>query len=111
VITKIESIKSKMAEQLYLLDVLRMWKEVQDQGIDPEEVKSFGFSPQLLTPRQRADRTRELNWQRRDKYVETRTENGRQLLCPKIYNMVIMRDGRQLPLNPMVSRPADFEQK
>lgn len=41
---KIADIQAKLGEQQLLLKTLDMWSDIQSQGIDPENVKSFGFS-------------------------------------------------------------------
>ena len=43
-------IKARRNEQARLYRILDLWAAVQAQGIEPEEVQSFGFDPKLLTP-------------------------------------------------------------
>lgn len=49
---KLSEIDAKVAEQARLLAQLKLWAQVQAQGVDIATVKSFGFNEKLLTPRQ-----------------------------------------------------------
>lgn len=42
--SKIADMQSKLNEQQLLLKTFDMWADVEAQGIDPENVKSLGFS-------------------------------------------------------------------
>jgi hypothetical protein len=45
---KLAEIKAKREEQDRLYRTLDLWAAVEAQGIEPEEVESFGYDPKLL---------------------------------------------------------------
>ncbi len=47
--TVVNRLESNAREQALLLDTLRMWNEVAEQGIDTDTVVSFTFREDLLT--------------------------------------------------------------
>jgi len=104
--TVTDSIRAKQQERDHLLTVLEMWEQVEAQGIDPEAVKSFTFDPSLLTPEQKRFRSREIAERRGDPFVGeiTMTDDGRRVASVKMFNVVRMRDGRRVVLEPMIDR-------
>lgn len=103
----IQGIEAKKAEQAQYLKVLKMWAKVEQQGICPSDVDTFGFSWQLMPETERkaqehksrmagleANYSNPFGWP---------VINGK---CQsKLYNYVKTKDGEIIPLNPMIERP------
>lgn len=90
----IERIKAREEERTYLLDQLASWAKAQDQGIDPDSVRGFGFDSRLLTEAQKRDFHRRFS-----AYIET-LPTGRTR--PVMFNCVWHHDGSQRRLDPML---------
>jgi len=108
----LDRLEAKNKEQAELLAVLRMWSKVQEQGIDPEEVQSFAFDPNLLTHQERQTcmrRNRLLGicgiGNNPYNFPIVTNEAGQQMIRPLKYNVVIMKDGSRKTLNPIVESP------
>jgi len=54
----IDRIQARLEEQKVLLRTLAMWGKVKEQGINPDDVKSFGFDPELMTVAERNEARR-----------------------------------------------------
>jgi hypothetical protein len=96
----IRSLQDKLDEQRKLLDELRMWGEVQAQGISPEDVAAFTLKeewiPKAEQERRRRNAVAGLRW-RPDPWV-----SGSRVLR---YNAVRLKDGSYKQLNPAIRRP------
>ena len=80
------------AERAYLLAVLNLWVQAETQGIDPETVKSFGFSLRFCkTERERREAR---TWK------PTRDDDGCAVVRSPVFNFVSHHDGTQTRLNP-----------
>jgi hypothetical protein len=91
-------IKARRDEQARLYRILDLWAAVQAQGTEPEEVRSFGFDPKLLTPT--LDRERRQGMARgHDPYVE-RLPTGQHR--PLIFNYVRLKAGGIRTLHPVL---------
>lgn len=86
ILAHIASVREKRKEQDALLADLLMQAEVMMQGIDPEQVKSYGYDPA------RDGRKRGFN-----------DPHGKRLRA--IYNFVTMNDGTRVELDPPVDVP------
>lgn len=85
-------IEAKIKEQQQLLRTLSMWNEVRIQGIDPDDVLSFGFDESLMT--------------HKDK-MEARRKNVFWFKTPitNTHNFVRLKDGMKISLNPPIKNP------
>ena len=88
------SIRRKQKEREYLLAVLELWAQVQEQGIAIAQVASFGFDSRVLTPREGRDFHRRFS-----EYIE-RLPSGKTRPC--FYNYVRHHDGGMTRLEPML---------
>jgi hypothetical protein len=94
----IEKLQEATDEQRSLLDQLRLWHEVQAQGINPEDVAAFTLKEEWI-PDAKKYRTEGRKLQHTpNPYVES---NGRL----KLYNAVKLKDGSYKQLNPPLRRP------
>ena len=98
ILSLIDSIADKKAEQQYLLQELRLWREAEIQGIDSSGGGAFGFNPELLNPKQAQERRRFPH-----RFVE-REASGRIRL--RRYNYFRYPDDRIVSLNPMLEAPS-----
>ena len=73
---------------------------VQAQGIAVDTVDRWGFEPEWLTPRQKADARRAVMLGKLHPYSGERLPNGHYL--PKVYNFVRLKDGGRVKLDPML---------
>lgn len=90
-------LKASSAERDELIDTLRMWGEVKDQGIDPEEVDRFALREEFMNQTQRkASREYKYAW-------GGKPING--VLRPRYANCVIMKSGEVVKLNPWIELP------
>lgn len=97
VLEKINQIKSKCVERDALLDQLRLWAEVQEQGLNPEDVHSFLFEPCFLSLKQKRDRMQAAMFRKPDIWV---TPKGETLM----FNAVRLKNDVILKLNPPLKR-------
>ena len=93
-------IRQKQAERDRLLPQLELWATVQAQGIAVDTVDRWGFEPEWLTPRQKADARRAVMLGKPHPYTGERLPNGHYL--PKVYNFVRLKDGSRMKLDPML---------
>lgn len=89
----ITHLKASSAERDELIDTLRMWGDVKDQGIDPEEVDRFALRKEFMTQKQRME-VHKYAWS---------ISNG--VLRPRYANCVIMKSGEVVKLNPWIELP------
>lgn len=105
----ISTLQTKLDEQKHLLSVLAMWDKVRGQGINPDDVKSFGFDPELMTAQERnaARRANRLNYSTFNPFgwPITRNEEGQSRIVGLKYNFVRLHSGEKVKLSPMVDRP------
>jgi hypothetical protein len=105
----IDSLQAKLDEQKQLLRTLAMWAKVQEQGINPDDVKSFGFDPALMTAQERneARRANRLNYTTNNPYgwPISRNEEGQARIIGLKHNFVRLHSGEKVKLSPMVDRP------
>lgn len=95
---QIEKIKSKSVERDALLDQLRLWAELEQQGIKSDDVKSFSFEPAFLTLKEKSARMRRAMYRQPDIWV---TLKGEVLL----YNAVRLKNDVVLKLDPALRKP------
>jgi len=94
----IDRITACEKERAYLLAVLDLWVKAQDQGIDSDTVRGFGFDSRLLTPVQR--RRQFVPTQPGvNQYIEVLRTGRRR---PRLFNYVWHHDDSQTILNPML---------
>lgn len=86
-------LKESSAERDELIDTLRMWGEVKDQGIDPEEVDRFALRKEFMTQKQRME-VHKYSWGISD-----------GVLRPRYANCVIMKSGEVVKLTPWIELP------
>jgi anti-sigma regulatory factor (Ser/Thr protein kinase) len=108
----IARIKATQDERSRLLDQLRMWVEVKDQGIDPEAVDRFGYDVKLLTHNERQaflwrvrkrlpdEITGEVERDIEHPYTRERRPSG--FYRSAVYNYVRMKDGSVVELHPPI---------
>lgn len=105
----ISGLQAKLDEQKLLLRTLAMWGKVQEQGINPEDVKSFGFDPMLMTATERneARRLNRLNYKTFNPFgwPVSRNEEGQARIIGLKHNFVRLHSGEKVKLSPMVDRP------
>lgn len=104
----IEGLQAKLDEQKQLLRTLAMWGKVQEQGINPDDVKSFGFDPALMTAQERneARRANRLNYTTNNPIrTISRNEEGQARIIGLKHNFVRLHSGEKVKLSPMVDRP------
>ena len=53
VVEVVDRIREKQTKQAKCMAELILWGEVKNQGIDPNQVRAFGYSEKLLTPAQK----------------------------------------------------------
>lgn len=88
----LESLRSKLTEQEYLVDCLEIWKLALDAGYPSETVKAFGFRKEFLSKEQQHENTR---WYYRRPGAPAGSEPFNQF---KYHNCVILKDGRVRPI-------------
>jgi hypothetical protein len=111
--TTLKKIERKISEQQLLLRTLSMWNSVRLQGIDPEDVKNFGFDYTMMTIQERNEARRKnrlsgvLGWCQTNPYnwVSHRNADGQECIRPLIYNYVRLKDGNKVRLFPMIESP------
>lgn len=97
----LDSLQSKATERDELIDTLRMWNEVEEQGVDPEDVARFALRPEFMKQRQLRD-FRDLKYAKGGKPVMV---DDHRRCKPTHANCVIMKTGEVKPLNPWVRLP------
>ena len=119
----ISNIKEKMNEKIQLLNQLEMWSCVESQGIDVNEVASFGFDP-LLVPEEEflvlQKKNRELIYKMNETEIsknyfsrnnpygwEPQEESGVLKIKPKIFNYVKMKNGEKVSLKKAIPSPTN----
>lgn len=107
----IESLNAKLDEQKQLLRTLAMWGKVQEQGINSDDVASFGFDPTLMDAKERNEARRSnrvmgsfsnhnpFGW------PVTRNAEGQSVIVGLKHNFVRLHSGEKVKLSPMVDRP------
>lgn len=93
-------IRQKQSEHDRLLGELELWAAVQAQGIVVDTVDRWGFEPEWLTPKQKAEAQRAVMVGKPHPYTGERLPNGHYL--PKVYNFVRLKDGSRVKLDPML---------
>jgi hypothetical protein len=86
-------LKALEDERSRLMAVLQMWGEVVAQGINSDDIKSFGFCLAFVK-KERFDKE---PWY--GKWV------GNTRSCPEWYNYVTLKDGTKVPLEVYVKAP------
>jgi len=101
-----KNIEDKNKERLVLLSQLKMWSQVQEQGIDTSTVARFGFDPDLVPEEELDNLRKNEGFNKNNPYGwESREVNGRMTTTPEIYNYVILRNGEKITLNPSIQKP------
>jgi len=93
-------IREKQAHRDRLLGELDLWAAVQAQGIAVDTVDRWGFEPEWLTPKQKAEAQRAVLLGKPHPYTCERSANGRY--APKVYNYVRLKDGSRVKLDPVL---------
>ena len=91
ILTRIEA---KCKEQQSLVQILKMWNEVRIQGIDPEDVATFGFDDNMMTPKECIEERRKIRLFQRHTPLHIQK-----------YNFIRLKDNTQVRLNPMIDIP------
>jgi hypothetical protein len=99
---KLAEIKAKREEESRLWATLDLWANVQAQGIEPEEVESFGFDPDLLPSLLKRKRQYAMGGGGFDPCVE-RLPNGQYRAL--FYTYVRLKGGSIKTLDPPVRTP------
>ena len=81
-----------------LLSQLQMWAEIEKQGVDPEEVVSFGWNSSYVPPRMWTEAERTLNPERFPWFGQWLFRSCK----PLYYNYLNMKDGSIRKLLPFV---------
>lgn len=92
-LTRLQDLSSERDE---LIDTLRMWAEVKEQGIDPESVDRFALRPEYMNSNQ----VREFKAM---KYSRGLTVRGAAL--PAYANCVVLHNGDVVKLDPWIVLP------
>ena len=105
----IDSLSAKLDEQKKLLRTLAMWDKVKAQGINPDDVASFGFDPKLMDAKERHEARRK-NWSVYSDnnpfgWPVVRNEQGQAMIVGMKHNFVRLHSGEKVKLSPMVDRP------
>jgi hypothetical protein len=103
----INRIEVKLKEKRMLLDKLRLWGEVKEQGIDADNVLSFGFDPELILESElnRIQLVKPIfNKSNPYGWVE-REVGGKQICTPEFYNYVRMKTGEKISLVRPIKNP------
>ena len=87
-------IRRNQREREHCLAVLDLWAQVQEQGIEVEQVASFGLDSRILSPSEGRLFRRDFG-----AYVETLPSGQKR---PRVYNYVRHHDGSTAPLDPML---------
>ena len=102
----VESLEEKNKERDYLISVLKLWAHVQEQGIDPDNVDTFGYSPMYLTPEQKKQ------WHQKcvRSGVPSRAHTYYLTFAdyrevPMVHNYVRLKTGEVKVLDPMLPVP------
>jgi hypothetical protein len=84
------------------------------QGINADDVSTFGFDPKLMTEDERREARRAANakFETRGRYTDNNPYlwpvedlNGRRTIRTLRYNFVRLNTGEQVRLTPMIDRP------
>jgi hypothetical protein len=100
--TALDSYQSKAEERDALVETLRMWNKVEEQGIDPEDVARFALKTEFMNHIQ-LQHYRELKFAKGGKPFTL--PDGRQRCKPTHANCVILKTGEVVELNPWVYLP------
>lgn len=109
----IERLQRTNDERAELIRQLAMWAKVEEQGINPEEVATFSFRPDMMTLEDRRDarifqrkhpgrpytNTNPYGW------PQSRDAEGRAFIRSEMYNCVTLKNERRVKLSPMIERP------
>ncbi len=94
------NIREKRVHRDRLLRELDLWAAIQAQGIAVDTVDCWGFEPEWLTPKQKAEAQRAVMLGKSHPYTGERLANGHY--APKVYNYVRLKDGSRVKLDPML---------
>ena len=88
----LKTLADHTAEQAYLTQQLALWRHVEKQGIDSEEVDTFSFRPSFLT---------------RSEAKQLGRRYGSQAACVSHFNCIRLVTGVlvQIPLYPRPRKP------
>jgi len=100
------NIEDKNRERSFLVNQLKMWAQVQYQGIDTSTVARFGFDPDLVPEEELVKLRRNEGFNTNNPYGwPSREVNGRRTTTPEIYNYVILNTGKKVPLKSAIQKP------
>jgi len=107
--TIISRIEEKLAEAAQLLQVLRLWASVAEQGINIGSVVSFGFDQRIVTLTQRSAIFKAMRQGKPDPITgKHERHNGKNLYIGTplpIFNYVKLKDGSKVTLNQLLKAP------
>jgi len=89
----LKRIEEKCKEQQSLIQILKMWNEVRIQGINPDDVATFGFEENMMTPKECSEERRKILLFRHTP------------LHVQKYNFVRLKNDTKIRLNPMIDIP------
>ena len=97
----LDSIQEKKDDFQRLLCVLKLWNAVEEQGIDPDAVKCFGFNSTHLKGQDKRA------FQMGTKYHGTKVtcEDGSRVIEPSHFTYVRLKTGEIVQLDPILRRP------
>lgn len=97
------------AKQAILLDQLRLWKEVESQGIDPETVESFTFREEFLTRLELEHVRNFLCGSSAHGHLHNSVALGKELL--RHFNCVRLKNGELVRLDPPLLKAMKEEEE
>lgn len=92
------NLKSKLAEQEYLVACLEVWKTALDSGYPSESIRHFGFREEFLLKDQKKEN---INWRYRRPNSLPGSEPFNQ---HNYHNCVILKNGKLRPIK-LIKRP------
>ena len=103
----------KYKDVIRLAKILDIWQEVKNQGINPEDVRYFGFDPYQLTKEEKIEANKikrrllaigapvrncnPFNW-------PIKRENGKEVIETQKFNVVFLKNGEKIRLTRMIDR-------
>lgn len=100
--TALDTYQLRVKERDELVETLRMWNKVQEQGINPNDVARFALRTEFMTQSQKRDF-------RALKFAKGRApqldKDGRYRCHPTHANCVVKKDGEVVKLDPWVKLP------
>ena len=99
----LEMLSARNRERETLIDTLRLWAEVEKQGIDPETVKSFGLDSHRLY--NGMGFSEQSQWRGMQCYTGCVRDKVTGRWSPVWYNYVTLNSGERQYLSPALRKP------